>query len=277
MKITRADAKDLTSMRCGGAIDHLIAVESREELTTLAAGLASFMILGGGTNTIFSDEPTTFPVLQLGQAFHFIRREGDLIHAGGGAALASLLVFCREQGLSGLEDLAGIPGTLGGALRMNAGTGGWGIMDAVSAVEVVDASGVHTLDRAHIAYTYRRTDLPAAAVVTGAWLKLREEAVQVISQRIAANLQRRKDQPKGASSGCIFKNPSGQSAGKLIDQAGLKGHRIGGACISEQHANFIINTGGAATADIKALMTLIRRTVQDQYGIVLEEEVRIIG
>ena len=277
MKITRADAKDLTSMRCGGTIDHLIEVQSPEELAVLTAGLESFLVLGGGTNTIFSDEPTIFPVLKLGQSFHRIKREGEQIFAGAGASLAAVLAFSREQGLSGIEFLAGIPGTLGGALWMNAGTGGLGIMDVVSTIEVVDASGVRTLDRTHISYTYRHTDLPAAAVVTGVWLKLTEEPVQVIAQRIAANLEHRKNQPKGASSGCIFKNPSGQSAGKLIDQAGLKGRRIGGACVSEQHANFIINTGGAATADIKGLMALIRQTVQARYGIMLEEEVRIIG
>lgn len=277
MMITRADARDLTSMRCGGAVDHLIEVQSLQELVALAGGLEDFLILGGGTNTIFSDGATTLPVLRLGAPFNFIRREGDQIHAGSGATLAALLAISREQGLSGIEDLAGIPGTLGGAIRMNAGTGGWGIMDAVCAVEVVDASGARTLDRAHIAYSYRRTDLPNAAVVTAATFRLRPAPAEVIAGRISANLARRASQPKGASSGCIFKNPSGQSAGKLIDLAGLKGRRIGGACISEHHANFIINTGGATTADIKGLMALMRQTVQAKFGLDLEEEVRIIG
>jgi UDP-N-acetylmuramate dehydrogenase len=277
MKITRADAKNLTSMRCGGTIEHLIEVESPQELAALVSGLDPFLVLGGGTNTIFSDEPVTLPVLKLGQAFHRIRREGDQIHAGAAAALAALLAYSREQGLSGLEDLAGIPGTLGGAIRMNAGTGGWGIMDAISAVEIVDASGVRTLDRADIAYSYRHTDLPVGAIVTAATFRLRPAPAEVIAGRISANLARRASQPKGASSGCMFKNPPGQSAGKLIDQAGLKGRRIGGACISEQHANFIINTGGATTADIKGLMALMRQTVQAKYGLDLEEEVRIIG
>lgn len=277
MKITRADAKDLTSMRCGGTIEHLIEVESPQELAALVSGLETFLVLGAGTNTIFSDEPVSLPVLRLGKAFSRIRRAGDQIHAGAAAALAPLLAFTREQGLSGLEDLAGIPGTVGGAIRMNAGTGGWGIMDAVSAIELVDGSGARTLSRADIAYGYRHTDLPDGAVVTAATFRLRPEPAEAIAQRISANLERRKSQPKGASSGCIFKNPSGQSAGMLIDQAGLKGRRVGGACVSEQHANFIINTGGATTADIKGLMELIRRTVQAQCGIDLEEEVRIIG
>jgi len=252
-------------------------VESPEQLATLVSGLERVLALGGGTNTIFSDQPTSRPVLKLGKNFHRFDREGDLIHAGAAAALASLLSFSREEGLSGLEDLAGIPGTVGGAIRMNAGTGGWGIMDSVSAVELVDASGVRTLDRAQIAYTYRHTDLSAAAVVTGVWLKLKGEPPQVIARKIAANLERRKSQPKGASCGCIFKNPSGESAGKLIDQAGLKGRRIGGAVISEAHANFIINDAGATSADILALMALMRETVKTKFGIVLEEEVRIIG
>jgi UDP-N-acetylmuramate dehydrogenase len=277
MKIHRAQAKDLTSMRCGGAIDHLIEVESPEELITLASSLERFLVLGGGTNTIFGDEPVTPPVLKLAQAFNFIRREGEKIHAGGGAALAAVLAFSREQGLSGIEFLAGIPGTLGGALWMNAGTGGAGIMDAVTAIEVIDKAGGHMFDRAHVPYTYRHTDLPDGAVITGAYLKLRPASVEVVSETIAANIERRKGQPRGASSGCIFKNPSGESAGKLIDQAGLKGTRIGGAAISEAHANFIINDGGATTADIIALVALIRETVKTKFGIVLEEEVRIIG
>lgn len=277
MKIMQSDARHLTSMHAGGMIAHLIEAETTTELATLAAGLEDFLILGHGTNTLFPDTTTNTPVIKLGKAFEGLRREGDLILAGAAAKLSNLVKLSREEGLSGIEFLAGIPGTVGGAVWMNAGTAGLGIMDRVAEIELVDASGPLTYPREEIGYTYRRTQIPDRTFVTGITVALEPDSPAAVAERIEACLVKRRNQPHGASSGCIFKNPPGAAAGALIDQAGLKGTRIGGAAISEVHANFIINDGHATTTDILTLIELARVAVKSKFGIILEEEVRLIA
>lgn len=277
MKIRATDGKSLTSMHCGGAIAQLMEVESLPELIDLVGRLPDFHVLGGGTNTIFADAPTTTPVIKLGQAFDYLRLEGDRLYAGAACQLHAVLMFCRDSGLSGIEFLTGIPGTLGGALWMNAGTGDKGIMDVVETIDLVDAQGQHIIARAGIQAGYRRAEIPPRTIITGACLHLRPGDKDAIAAHINRYLERRRAQPKGYSSGCIFKNPLGTSAGMLIDQAGLKGTRIGEAYVSETHANFIINTGGATCADIQALIARIKAEVKARFGIDLEEEVRFLG
>jgi UDP-N-acetylmuramate dehydrogenase len=278
MKTGDVQAMSLTSMRCGGRIAQFITVESQDELLRLLAGLNEYIILGGGYNTIFADGLTLMPVIKLGEAFEALDADASgMLYAGAGASIASILTLCREKGLSGMEFMAGIPGTLGGAIRMNAGSNDKGIMDIVSFVDLMDASGSRRIEKAGLNYGYRHTALPSKTVITGAGLSLEITSPDDVRARVSSFIDKRRNQPKGLSSGCIFKNPEGSSAGFLIDKAGLKGCRVGGAVVSDVHANFIINEGSASTTDILRLIAIIKDEVKKQFSIDLEEEVIILA
>jgi UDP-N-acetylmuramate dehydrogenase len=279
MKTGDAQAPSLTSMRCGGRIAQLITVESLDELLRLLAGLNEYIILGGGYNIIFSDGLTLTPVIRLGEAFDTINADvSGMLYAGGGASIASIITICREKGLSGIEFMAGIPGTLGGTIRMNAGTNDKGIMDAVSFIDLADASGSRRIGKNDMDYGYRHTALPPKTVITGAGLSLNVTSPDDVRAKVASFIDRRRNQPNGLSSGCIFKNPEeGSSAGLLIDKAGLKGCRVGGAFVSEIHANFIINDGSASSSDILKLIGVIKDEVKKQFSVELKEEVIILA
>ncbi len=270
------DAKDLTYMHCGGTIESLIEVDSKEELFAIISTLDRFVILGGGSNTIFEDGCISTPVLRLGPSFDFIERQNNTLYVGAATPVSKLFDFCIKEGLTGLEFMAGIPGKLGGALCMNAGTKDKGIMSQVASIEFVNREGIHTIRRGDFNYQYRDGGIPKGVVI-GAHLFLDAASSSLVKERVQAALGKRKNQPKGYSSGSIFKNHEGVSAGYLIDKAGLKGFKIGGAVISDVHANFIINQGGATTSDIKALMEIIKKRVKEMFGVELKEEVRILG
>lgn len=265
-------------MRCGGRIAQLITVESQDELLRLLAGLNEYIVLGGGYNTIFSDGLTLTPVIRLGEAFEAVNADtSGMLYAGAGASITSILTLCREKGLSGMEFMAGIPGTLGGAITMNAGTNDKGIMDIISFVDLIDTSGSRRIEKSDIDYGYRHTALPLKTVVTGAGLSLNITSPDDVRAKVSSFIDKRRNQPKGLSSGCIFKNPEGSSAGYLIDKAGLKGCRVGGAVVSDIHANFIINEGGASATDILKLIAIIKDEVKKQFSIELKEEVIILA
>ena len=202
------------------------------------------------------------------------------IQAGAGLGLQKLLENCAQRGLAGVEFMAGIPGTLGGAVAMNAG--GWGkeIGEVISEVTVLTSGGiVETRDRLSLAFTYRQLDLPAGTIILNAKLSLRFDKPAVIKKRIAFHLEQRKesfplDMP---SAGSIFKNPEGGYAGRLIDAAGLKEKVIGGAMISPKHANFIVNTGKSSASDIVALMDLATVKVKEVFNIQLIPEIKVVG
>jgi UDP-N-acetylmuramate dehydrogenase len=271
------DAKNLTSMHCGGKIERLIEADSNEELFDLISGLDKFFILGAGCNTIFEDGSISMPLLRLGSSFDFIERQGNTIYAGAATPLPRILDFCIKEGLTGLEFMAGIPGKLGGALCMNAGTKDEWIMSRVDFIEIADSKGIHKVKAKDLNCRYRSGNIPSKSVVIGAFLLLDAGNTSVVKERIEKALEKRKNQPKGYSSGSIFKNPEGANAGQLIDKAGLKGFKVGGAVISDVHANFIINQGSATTSDIKTLIKIIKERVKTMCGVDLEEEVKIIG
>jgi len=269
-------ACDLTTMHCGGTIAALYEPETKEELASLLGSLDSFVVIGGGSNMIFSDGLITTAVIRLGKTFSSVSIEGHALHAEAAAPLKELLQYCLENGRSGLEFLSGIPGTLGGALAMNAGTPDKGIMDAVLEVEYVDAEGIHVVKRDVIPYGYRHGGLDSHAVVTSARLSVQPGVPEEIAAAMQSYFLKKKNQPRGFSSGSMFRNPPGFAAGHLIEQTGLKGLQIGGAKISEVHANFIINDGNATTADIRSLLQTIKERVKERFGIELQEEVKII-
>ncbi len=277
-----------TSFRIGGPADLLVHVGTAAELalvvrTATAHGLP-LTVLGGGSNVLVGDGGIPGVVVKLTGIFRRVAWEadGDAVVARAGAAvqLGRLARAALARGLAGLEYAEGIPGTVGGALVMNAGAYGGEIAAAVSAVEGVDAQGVaRTLAGDALAFAYRHAALPRGFVVTAVCLRLRREAPAVIAARMAAARARRlESQPQGRpNSGSMFKNPPGDYAGRLVEAAGMKGERVGRAHISEKHANFIVNEGGALAADVKALMDAAQRVVWERSGVWLEPEVRLIG
>lgn len=275
-KYASVNACDLTTMHCGGTIATLYEPETKEELMSLIGSLDAFVVIGGGSNMIFSDGLITTAVIRLGKAFSSLSLQGGALHAAAAAPLKALLQYCLKNGLSGLEFLSGIPGTVGGALAMNAGTPDKGIMDAVLEVEYVDREGIHVVERDAIPYGYRQGGFDPHAVVTAARLCVQPGGPEEIAAAMESYLLKKKNQPRGFNSGSMFRNPPGSAAGRLIEQAGLKGLTIGGAKISEVHANFIINDGNATTADIRSLLQTIKERVKERFGIELQEEVKII-
>ncbi len=271
-----ASASEMTTMHCGGAIARLFEPETKDQLKLLLSSLDSFLVIGGGSNMIFSDGTTKVPVIRLGNGFNTVEHQEDIITVGASVSTSGLLNYCVRNALTGLEFLAGIPGTIGGALFMNAGTPGKGIMDAVLVAEFMDREGLHSLARKELPYSYRNGGFPADAVITGARLDVHKSTPEEVRSAMESFIVRRRSQPKGHSCGSVFKNPEGAAAGYLIEKAGLKGYRIGGAFVSDVHANFIINDRDATAADVQSLIRMIKERVKEQFGIELQEEVRIV-
>jgi UDP-N-acetylmuramate dehydrogenase len=240
--------------------------------------------LGGGTNLLVSDRGVRGVVVRLGKAFDFVEwrldAAGAEVRAGAAVPFKRLVYRAVAAGLAGLEFGEGIPGTLGGGLLMNAGAFGGEIGRVVEAIEAVAAGGeALVLPRARLGFSYRRLALPAGAVVTAVRLRLaRGDPADLRAAVADAKARRDRHQPKGRpNAGSVFKNPAGAHAGRLIEAAGLKGARLGGAMISERHANFIVNLGGARAADVKGLMDLAQRAVRARARVELEPEIRLVG
>jgi UDP-N-acetylmuramate dehydrogenase len=273
-----------TSFRIGGPADVLATPDTAVELAAIAraaaAAGASLTILGGGSNMLVGDGGIRGVVVKLGRGFRRVTWDPPCVEAGAAVQLGRIARDAAERGLAGLEYAEGIPGTVGGALFMNAGAYGGEVSDTVDEVEGVDAAGaLRRLPRASLAFVYRRTVLPAGFLVTAVRFRLRPEAQAAVQARLAhARDRRTASQPHGqANAGSIFKNPPGDYAGRLVEAAGLKGTRVGGARISEQHGNFIVNEGAAHATDVQALMQEAQRVVWERNGVWLEPEVRLVG
>jgi UDP-N-acetylenolpyruvoylglucosamine reductase len=273
-----------TTLRVGGPADLFVEPASEADLATtlrLCAerGLPRF-ILGRGSNLLVRDGGVRGAVVSLAHlAFAQLAVKGERLHCGAGVRLKHVANEARRHALAGLEFLEGIPGSVGGALRMNAGAmGGW-MFDVVESVRFMDDHGaVHERARQEIEVSYRCCPLLCAQVALGAVLRGTPGDRVVIEDRMSGfSLKRWGSQPAAASAGCIFKNPEAIPAGKLIDELGLKGTRVGAAKVSVEHGNFIVNEGGATGADMLALIELIRRRALDERGITLETEVEIVG
>jgi UDP-N-acetylmuramate dehydrogenase len=274
----------LTTIGTGGPARYLARPATAEELAEVlefaARGGVAVETVGLGSNLLAADAGVDGLVLRLAGELAAVRVEGETLVAGGGAANAVCLHRAREAGLGGFEFASAIPGTVGGGVRMNAGAYGsdWQavLLDAV----VVGAGGARRLDADGLGLGYRHSELRAGEVVAEVRFRLTPRPPAAIRAEVAELLARRKaTQPTTKRTfGSVFKNPpDGPGAGSLIEQAGLKGHRIGGAVISGRHANFIENAGGATSADALALMALARARVHERTGLVLEHEVRFLG
>ena len=272
----------LTWFRLGGSARYFVEPRSREELVAVVRRLHEnnipMFVLGGGANLLIRDQGVDGAVISLSNSvFQNVVIEGRLVRVGAGMDVLKLVLHLAKLGLAGLECQAGIPGTVGGEIRMNAGGAFGNIGSAVAEVTVMDSyGGILTRRRDDLVFEYRRSNINAKFILE-ALFELTPENPDRLAQRVKEIwMYKRNTQPlRDNSAGCIFRNPDGLSAGKLIDEVGLKGHRIGGAEISVQHANFIIAHHGASSADVLALMELVRQKVREHKGITLESEVVI--
>ncbi len=285
-EITRRDEPlaPYTWLKLGGPAQYLIEPRHVEELAQVVKCAhetgTSLHILGDGSNLLIRDEGISGIVIRLVSGdFSKIDVTGDRVTAGAGGLLSHVISRSVAAGLTGLESLAGVPGTIGGAIIGNVGGKSGEVGALVESIDVMTNSGeIETIPAELLGFGYRKSNINAAVVLSAA-LKLREGDPQEITKRLRKMwIMKKASQPLSSqSAGCIFKNPQGLSAGALIDQAGLKGTRIGDCEVSEMHANFIITHENATSADLLRLIDLIRSKVQDYHGIELELEIKIWG
>jgi UDP-N-acetylmuramate dehydrogenase len=277
-----------TTMKIGGPADYFIDVETTaaliETLRLLDLHKIPFCLLGKGSNVLVSDLGVRGAVLRLGEEFKRVswREEGGRARVDAGAAFAvtQLVREAARRGYCGLEFAEGIPGSVGGALVMNAGAYGSEMEKIVEVVEGVGVTGAAIrLRRDEMNFTYRDSHLPAGTVVTAVGMRLQKKDAGEVGVKVRELTGRRKQsQPSGyPNSGSMFRNPPGDFAGRLIEAAGLKGKRIGHAEISVRHANFMVNLGAARAADVKSLMELAQSAVREKFGVELSPEVKFLG
>ena len=267
----------------------------RDLLGLLGKGDLNGCLLGGGTNIIFGEEGFNGVVLRLGERYKFVRRKGeDVLHVGAATALSVLLDKTVSWGLSGLEFCLGIPGTVGGAVAGNAGTDGLGIHDRILRLYGMTRDGKDiALEPGEYTFGYRHVSWPmlvspgassdfhlsldSEMIITSIDIRLSSTEPERQKELLEKYRRIRSRQPATrGTSGSIFKNPPGKYAGRLIDEAGLKGKTIGGACVSPLHGNWIVNKGNATAGDVLNLISEIQKTVLEKFGILLEPEVRIV-
>lgn len=272
------------SFRIGGPAEILLLPRSLGDLEATVAWLyreaVPFIVLGRGSNVLIADRGVRGIVLKTGQGQEGVRYDGARVAAECGASLPHLSRKASTRGLAGLEFAAGIPGSVGGAVVMNAGAHGSSMADITERVRVLTPAGEMRWSASDLAFGYRQSRMQReGGVVMDATLVLRQADPRETVARLERWLRTRSEtQPLGPpSSGCIFRNPEGDHAGRLIDAAGAKGLRVGGAIVSDLHANYILNAGGATAADVIALMGLVRARVRERCGQDLLAEIKMIG
>ncbi|HSN92927.1 MAG TPA: UDP-N-acetylmuramate dehydrogenase [Anaeromyxobacteraceae bacterium] len=272
-----------TAVRVGGPADLLVRPADPDALAALLRDVrrlgVPLTVLGGGANVLVADRGVRGVVLKLPQDLAPELESGETLTLNAGAPNPRLPARAHARGLVGMEFLAGIPGTLGGSVAMNAGTRIGEMKDVVWRVELATADGAGFVPASELAFGYRSARVPPGAVVTRVEFRLRRGDVAESAAAMKADRERRAaTQPLDRPTfGSTFTNPPGDFAGRLIEAVGLKGWRIGNAAWSQVHANFVVNLGGAAAADVVALMRLARDRVRERFGIVLETEVRLLG
>jgi len=275
-----ASLADETSLGIGGTTDELLLRNYEtipEVMRLLADEKIPHRFLGGGTNVLIADGELPWVILHLPTAHPGMRVEGNTAYVDASADLGGMVTFCAKRDLGGMEGLIGVPGSVGGALRMNAGAYGTQIGPHVREVELYRAASgnIETLRGDDIRFDYRHTSFAPDDVMLRVKLELPSKPFKEILAGIkVCNEKRRSSQPLNQkSAGCIFKNPAGGSAGRMIDELGLKGHRVGDAMVSDRHANFFVNTGKASCSDMLKLIEDVRERVRSAYGVELENEV----
>ncbi len=274
-----------TSFKIGGPADLFASVKSAEEtaeLIRLARSLGvAYMVMGNGSNMLVGDGGIRGLVIQIGKNIADVAVDGNMITAGAGAMMSKVAAVAARASLSGFEPLSGIPGTLGGAVYMNAGAYGGEMKNVVKTVTYIDDNGdLHTVGNAECGFGYRHSVFSdGGKYIVSAVLELQVGDERTIRAEMDEYSRRRSEkQPLSQpSAGSTFKRPEGYFAGKLIQDAGLMGYRIGGAAVSEKHAGFVVNTGGATAEDVLSLIEYIIDTVEKKFGVRLEPEVRLVG
>ena len=273
-----------TTLRVGGPADVYVEPASEKDLAAVIKCCGErgvpFFVIGRGSNLLMRDGGFRGVVICLSQAtFAKIESAGERLRCGAGAKLKTVAVEARRHGLSGLEFFEGIPGSVGGALRMNAGAMGAATFDVVESVRSMDFDGiVREMAPEGMSVKYRRCATLENQIALGAVFRGRPDSQESIAQRMSAFSQKRwASQPAATSAGCAFKNPPFIPAGKLIDELGLKGKRVGGAVVSAEHGNFIVNDGNATARDVLELIDMLKARAKEERGIELHTEVEIIG
>lgn len=277
--------KKHTTFRIGGPADYFVTPGNEEEVKRAVAICkeedAPYYIVGNGSNLLVSDEGYRGVVIQLYKEMSEVRVEGSVIRAQAGASLAKIAGAALEAGLAGFEFAAGIPGTLGGACVMNAGAYGGEMKDVLTDVTVLDEEGrLLTLEKDQLEMGYRTSVIARKGyTVLGAGIRLHEGDREKIRERMRDLKERRitKQPLEYPSAGSTFKRPEGYFAGKLIQDSGLRGFRVGDAMVSEKHCGFVINAGEATAADVDLLIRRVSAKVQEQFGVPLEPEVKRLG
>jgi UDP-N-acetylmuramate dehydrogenase len=271
-----------TTFKIGGPADYYLEPKDREDLINLIKYLKEikypYLIIGNGSNVLISDEGIRGAAINLEFGFTKIQINKNNVFAEAGIRLSKLVDVCIENSLVGMENLAGIPGTLGGAILMNAGAYGGEISNFIKTVEVVDDVEFKFLTKEECGFTYRKSSLERKIILSAEFELPFGDKAKARERRKELLIKRNQSQPVDVpNAGSIFKNPVGNYAGRLIEQAGLKGLTIGGAKVSEKHANFIVNFNNASANDVIELMKVIQETVFNKFGILLEPEIKMIG
>ena len=276
-----------TTFRIGGKADAVCFVKELGELQQLLSYLSKeslpYLVVGGGSNLLVRDSGFKGVIIIMRDKLATLEHReenGQIVVAGGGLALSDLVKYSSQKGLGGLEFLAGIPGTVGGAVTMNAGAFGKDMGSVVQEIELLTPQGeLRSTHRSDLTFSYRASSIQEGTAVLKVSLQCTRENPKIVSKRVADYLTRRKaTQPlEYPSAGSVFKNPPNDYAGRLIEETGLKGKKIGGAMISPKHANYIVNTGGATANDVLALMEMAKEKVRAETGIVLEPEIKVVG
>lgn len=276
--------RQLTSIRVGGPADSVLFPKDLKELGKIVRFARRkripLMILGKGTNLVVRDKGFRGWIVCLSQGLKKIKQEGDVVEADSGLPLQRFVLFAIQKGLTGLEPFFGIPGTVGGALAMNAGAWGAELKDVLLSVTLMKENGeVIERSRQRLKFSYRALKLPASWVILKGRFQLGKGKKEEILEKVRSYWEMRKrTQPLDyPSAGSIFKNPKEGPAGKWIEEAGLKGFRRGQAMISERHANFIVNLGKATAEEVIDLMERVEKKIYEEKGISLEREVRVVG
>jgi len=275
----------LTTFRIGGPAALFVDAENDGALAAVAAASQAatvpVAVIGKGSNVLVSDRGFPGIVVRLGRGYRWAARDGDALTAGGAMPLPALAGVALRHDLAGLEFGVAIPATLGGAVKMNAGAHGRSMSEVVERIDVflLDGADRRTVPAGEAGFAYRRSDLPRGGIVVGATVRLgpgEESAIRALMDE--ARAWRRRTQPLAEPNcGSVFKNPDGDHAARLIEAAGAKGLRVGGAHVSEKHANFIVADPGASAADVWTLIQRIRDLVADDTGTLLDTEVQLIG
>ncbi len=269
-----------TSLGVGGRAEYFLRPKTEREiegLLTLAEKYAlPVTIVGRGSNLLVGDKGIRGMVIST-ERLDILRRKDGRVIAYAGVKNADLVEATRRAGLSGLEFLTGIPGSVGGGIAMNAGAFGRSLSDVVESVDLIRLGKRLRLSNEACGFGYRSVGFRSDDFILSARFSLTEKTVERVEESISSfSEQRKKSQPTGRTCGSVFRNPNGCGAGELIERAGLKGLRSGGAVVSEKHANFIVNEGGSAT-DIRRLIDLIKKKIREEFGVTLEEEVVTVG